>query len=404
MILTILIFLLILSILVFVHEAGHFFVAKWSGIKVEEFGFGLPPRAWGKKIGETIYSLNWLPFGGFVKLFGEDEAGSGKVTLRQAPQEDTVPTPEVAVDNSQNGASRAFFAKPLKNRIAVVVAGVCMNLVLAIFLFYIVLFANGFKTEILFPFGISNKFIGANQQNYTSVFIGEVAENSPAKQVGIAIGDRITAYDGTTVTTRDGLRDYINSMRGKEIAITLLSEDHTVRTIRVTPRVEEVPNQGALGVGFASSEISSAILSYQSPMQRIFSGVFHTYNVGIYSGKVFGSVIAQSFQEKDIEKVREGVAGPIGIGRIVGDILNIGGKKAVLGLFEFMALLSLNLAVVNILPFPALDGGRLLFLVIEGIIRRKVKPELERVVNTAGMAILLGLILLITYNDLLKIF
>lgn len=392
MILTILIFLLILSILVFVHEAGHFFVAKWSGIKVEEFGFGLPPRAWGKKVGETIYSLNWLPFGGFVKLFGEDEAGSGKVTTKQAT-EDTTPT----------DPSRAFTAKPLKNRISVVVAGVFMNLILAITLFYIVLGAQGFKAQVLLPFDITHNFIGANQTNQTALVIDTIDPDSPAQAAGLMQYDRIIATDGQAFSEIEDFRTYIDEMKGKEVTLTVLDMDDKSRMVKIVPREQIPANQGRLGVRFGAI-LNTAVLDYSSPMQKTFSGVLQTYNVGVYSGKVFGKVIAQSFKEKNIEKVREGVAGPIGIGRIVGGILDIGGSKALIGLLEFTALLSLNLAVVNILPFPALDGGRLLFLVIEGITRQKVKPELERIVNTVGMAVLLGLILLITFNDLQKIF
>lgn len=392
MILTILIFLLILSILVFVHEAGHFFVAKWSGIKVEEFGFGLPPRAWGKKVGETIYSINWLPFGGFVKLFGEDDAGSGKVTTKQATQ-DTTPT----------DPSRAFTAKPLKNRVAVVVAGVFMNLILAITLFYIVLVAQGFKAQVLLPFDITHNFVGANQTNQVAFLIDSVDPNSPAQTAGLGQLDRIIATDGQVFPKIDDFRSYIDQMQGEKVTLTVLNMNDQAREVTIVPRVNIPPNQGRLGIRFGAV-LHTAVLEYKSPAQKTFSGVLQTYNVGIYSGKVFGKVIAKSFKEKNIEKVREGVAGPIGIGRIVGGILDIGGSKALIGLLEFTALLSLNLAVVNILPFPALDGGRLLFLVIEGVTRRKVKPELERIVNTVGMAILLGLILLITFNDLQKIF
>ena len=166
--LTALVFLLILSILVLIHEAGHFFVAKKFGIKVEEFGYGLPPRAWGKKIGETIYSINWLPIGGFVKLYGEDEAGSGSVKMPKSKQ------PKKDLD-------RAFFTRPVWQRAAVVVAGVVMNVVLGVVIYYLFMGLSGFKTEL--PLLGDYKFFGVNQQVREDVFITDVADGSPAKEI-----------------------------------------------------------------------------------------------------------------------------------------------------------------------------------------------------------------------------
>src|SRR3990170_4091583 len=149
MLITIIVFLLILSILVLIHEAGHYFVAKFFNIKVEEFGFGLPPRIWGKKRGETIYSLNWLPIGGFVKLYGEDEAGAGRI---EKPKE---------AKHDAKDSKRAFYSRPVGQRAAVVVAGVVMNTVLAIVIYYSFLMLSGFKTQL--PLIGEHTFFGANQ-------------------------------------------------------------------------------------------------------------------------------------------------------------------------------------------------------------------------------------------------
>lgn len=391
MFITIIVFLVILSILVFIHEAGHFVAAKRSGIKVEEFGFGLPPRAWGIKRGETIYSINWLPFGGFVKLYGEDEAGAGKVTIKASKK-----------NAEKADTSRAFFAQPLQNRIIVVVAGVFMNLVLAIVLYYIILANSGFTARI--PLVFDHQFVGANQSVQSALFVGSVAKASPAEQAGITTEDRIIAYDALPITDVDVFKQYIDGKRGKAINLTLLNKQDQERVVNVAPRITIPPGEGPIGIGFAGDVFKTAILTYETPVQQAFSGVIQTYNIGTYSFEVFGKIVAQSFEKRNIAPVSEGVAGPIGIGRIVNDILGIGGQRAFFALLEFMALLSLNLAVVNILPFPALDGGRLLFLVIEGLTRKRVNPKVEQYANTVGMAFLLGLILLITYNDLLKIF
>lgn len=393
MLLTILIFIIILSILVFVHELGHYMVAKWSGIKVEEFGFGLPPRAWGKKVGETIYSINWLPFGGFVKLFGEDEAGSGRVAGKTSKE------PEPADE------SRAFYNKPLLNRIAVVVAGVIMNLLMAIGLYYIILGAHNFKTEIplLEVTKTTPAFVGANQNLVSGIVIIEAAPDSPAAAAGVKSGDRIVAVNNAPVTTVDDFKALIEQNRGNVLNFTLLDENREFRTAQMTPRQEPPPGQGVLGIVLGSQVIRSIILDYSSPTHKVFSGAAQTYNIGKYSFEVFGQLIASSFEKRDVKPVAEGVAGPVGIGRIVGSLIDIGGSKAVYALLEFMALLSLNLAVVNILPFPALDGGRLMFLILEGITRRRVSPKIEQAVNTVGMAVLLMLIMLVTFNDIMKL-
>lgn len=386
----IIIFLLILSILVFIHEAGHFFVAKWSGIKVEEFGFGLPPRAWGIKRGETIYSLNWLPFGGFVKLFGEDEAGSGKIVLNKS---DVSYGPNAAQETS-----RAFFAKPLANRIAVVFAGVFMNFVLAIALYYVVLGANGFKSEVVML--TDHRFVGVEQYEKVPIEIADVAADSPAKQAGINAGDKLATIQGQPIRSMVVFRTFIADHKGQAVALGLVTKDNQTKQVVVTPRVNVPKGEGPLGVAFGPTV---EILDYQKPVQRLFAGFIHSYNVGTYSFQVLGQLLVKSARDKTIEPVSNAVAGPIRISVIVGALLGLGGSKAAASLLDFTALLSLNLAVVNILPFPALDGGRLLFLAIEGVTRRRVKPQAERVINTIGMALLLGLIFLVSFNDILKL-
>jgi len=166
MIITILVFLLILSVLVLIHEAGHFFVARKFGIKVEEFGFGFPPRLFGKKIGETIYSINWLPIGGFVKLYGEDESGGGRIRIKDEG---------LRIKDKK----RAFFAKTAWQRAVVIVAGVAMNSILAAIIFYIFLGISGFKTDL--PLLSEYKFFGVNQTNITEVVYPLLSKIHPRK-------------------------------------------------------------------------------------------------------------------------------------------------------------------------------------------------------------------------------
>lgn len=382
MITTIIIFILTILVLVVSHELGHFIVAKKFGIKVLEFGFGLPPRVFGKQWGETLISLNWLPIGGFVKLLGEDgieeEVLKNKRSLSLRDK-------------------RSFSVKPVSQRIGVVVAGVVMNLILAVILFWIVLGFQGFKQEI--PLIVPFHFIGVNQTNVTSVVIGDVAPDSPASQAGIQVGDRVTQINGTSIQTSEQMIALSKQNEGKEINLIILSPDNESRVAKITPRINPPAGQGAMGVGL--SNFSMAKLSYDTLGQKIMSGFSNSYNMGAYSMVILKELIAQSIATGNAAPVAQSVAGPVGITTITNTILQT--KSPFIPYLNFVALLSLNLAIVNILPFPALDGGRLVFLLFEGLTRKKVKPEVERWVNNIGMAILIGLIFLVTFSDIKKL-
>lgn len=374
MIITILIFILTILVLVVSHEFGHFIVAKKFGIKVLEFGFGLPPKVFGKKWGETLVSLNWLPIGGFVKLLGEDE-----------------------VDKNILDNKRSFSAKPVGQRVAVVVAGVVMNLFLAVILFWVVLAASGFKQEIplLAPFN----FIGVNQVNKDTIVVGDVSPDSPASQAGIKAGDRVAKMDGIPLQSSEELINRTKEKAGQEVSLELLSPDDQPKTVKVTPRVNPPAGQGALGVSLSS--LTMTTLSYDTLDQKVAAGVTHSYNMGAYSMVILKDLIAQSIVTGDTAPISQSVAGPIGITNITNTILQT--KAPLVPYLNFVALLSLNLAIVNILPFPALDGGRLAFLLFEGLTRKKIKPEIERWVNNIGMTVLIGLIFLVTFSDIKKL-
>lgn len=371
----IIIFILTLLILVVIHELGHFFAAKKFNIKVLEFGFGIPPRAWGKKIGETIWSLNWLPFGGFVRLLGEDESD-----------------PEV-LDNKRSFASQAVWKK-----ITVVVAGVAMNLLLAWVLFYIVLGVQGFKTKL--PLLSDYQFTGVNQKVETAVVIGEVVADSPASQAGLKQGDRVVAVNGNQVVDSSKFVEEVKANAGKPVTLTISDlQDTKRREVSIVPRENPPAGQGALGVSLAGLETVN--LSFDTPAQKIFAGPIYSYNLIGYSGKILGDTISYSFKEKDIAPVSNAVAGPIGITAVVQQILAV--ENPLIPYLDFVAALSLNLAVVNILPFPGLDGGRLLFLVIEAVTRKKTHAVVEKYVHTVGLLVLLSLIILITISDIRKL-
>lgn len=389
MIITILIFLLILSVLVLVHEFGHFLVAKKLGIKVEEFGFGLPPRVVGIKRGETTYSINWLPIGGFVKLYGEDEAGAGKIKVKSDVSE-------------IKDTKRAFFAKPAHQRALVVIAGVLMNTLLAAIIFYAFLFISNFKTDL--PLLGDHKFFFVSQQNQPGVVIDAVVPNSPAEKAGIRPPSKIISVNGEKVTTSFQFVSIVNKNKGKRVVLAgqNLSTNKNF-TVTMVPRVSPPKNQGALGVSFFPQ--TTAFLSYNTPTQKIFSGFIHPANLLVYSFDILGKLIEISFQQKTVAPIGEGVSGPVGIYSIVDTINQIPDlKEKLLQYFNLAGLLSISLAFFNVLPFPALDGGRLFFILIEMTTRKKVNPTFERYAHTIGMIILLALILVITFHDLFRIF
>src|SRR3989344_291020 len=376
MIFTILIFIVTLLILVVIHELGHFLVAKKFNIKVEKFGFGIPPRAWGKKVGETLVSINWLPFGGFVRLLGEDE-----------------------VDQKALQNPRSFAAQTVGKRMAVVIAGVLMNLFLAWLLFYIVLGFQGFKLQL--PLIVEHQFLGVSQVNETAVIVQGVTAGSPAEAAGLQSGEKIKKVNGDSIKTSSDLIEKTKLSVGREIKLTISDlKDERVREVSVTPRENPPEGEGPLGVSLAQFQIAN--LQYQTPEQKALAGPVHSINIIAYSSKIIGLLVGESFKTGKLEPVSQTVAGPVGITNVVNSILTES-KDPLLPYLDFVAALSLNLAVFNVLPIPALDGGRLFFLMFEAVTRRKVKAEVEKWIHTIGMVLLLSLMLLITFSDIKKL-
>lgn len=389
MIISLLVFLLILSVLVLIHELGHFLVAKKFGIKVEEFGYGLPPRAWGKKIGETIYSINWLPIGGFVKLYGEDEAGAGRIGRS-----------EVKKAKNKKDEDRAFYTRPAWQRAAVVVAGVVMNLLLAIVIYYIFMFLSNFKTEL--PLLSEHKFYGTNQSVKEDIYINEVAKDSPASRAGISQYDKLLTINGQKIRGVDYFTDQIRANKGQEIALSWQNmKTGKINSARVTPRVNPPKNQGALGISFIPMRV--AVLSYDTPSQRVFSGITHPMNLALYNFNIMGKLIGVSVKERSAEPIGGAVSGPVGIFKVVEEFVGIpDAKERFAQILNLAGLLSVSLAIFNILPIPALDGGRFFFILFELITGKKVNQKFESAAHSIGMAILLGLILLITFKDVFQ--
>jgi len=362
MLITILVFILVLSVLVLVHEAGHFFVAKKMGIKVEEFGFGFPPRVFGKKYGETIYSINALPIGGFVKLYGEDEAGGGSLKVKSQ-------------NANVKSDRRSFISRNPWQRAAIVVAGVVMNFLLAVVILTYIYGIRGVPT------------LGKD------VFIAGVAKGSPAAMAGMHEGEKILFVDSQRITSTDQVISYTKKHLGENLSVVVEEKNGKKNTLAITPRVKYPSNEGAMGVIISQSVSIKKYPWYEAPYIGIRESI--TTSWAILQG--LGGVVVQLFTTRSVPA---GIAGPIGIAQLTGQTVKYG-FDAVLSL---VALLSLNLAIMNVLPIPALDGGRLFFILIEAVSGRKVSPRIESYVHAAGMAVLLLFIALITFHDLFRVF
>jgi len=357
-------FIVILSILVLIHELGHFLMARFFGVQVEEFGFGLPPRILGKKIHGTIYSLNWLPIGGFVKLAGEDAEDIDR---------------EKAKATTAKERSHYFWAKSRGQRAAILLAGVTMNFLLAVAI------TTGLLTHgVIEPTKI--------------VHVEKVTVESPAWQAGLHEQDviRSIAYtDKNTLQTKNlevpqTLIDIVKAHAGETVLLNILRGSDSL-TVAVVPRKEPPKGEGPLGVAVSNLMKRKYPLS-QAPFLAVKINVIRMWEMLSSLGHVIAKLVTG-------EQIAKGeIAGPIGIAQVTGEAVKYG-WEAVL---EFMSILSLNLALLNVLPFPALDGGRLAFVIADKF-GKKARPAVERVIHQIGMIILLALILLITVNDILRI-
>src|SRR3989344_8449559 len=331
----IILLIIILAILVLSHELGHFLIAKLWRIRVDEFGFGLPPRAWGKKVGDTIYSLNWIPFGGFVRIFGEEgDTGEG-----------------------------SFAMKPKLAQASVIVAGVIFNILLAFVLLWF-----GLQTGL--PVSVSDFPTHGNELKNQQVIITYVLPDSPAEIATVPAGARLLKFK-TPEEVSIYVRDHVNE------SINLVTDKGTYTL---------VPNP-ILGI-----EMDLIGEAHLSPTSAIIGATKITYRVtqstaiGMFT---FISNILKGHGSLD------GVVGPVGIAGIIGEASEQGFHAILL----ITVILSLSLAVINLVPFPALDGGRLLFVVIEAIKGSPISKNITTVFNMTGFAILILLMLVITYQD-----
>lgn len=367
---TIIIFIIILGLLVLVHELGHFLAAKKAGVRVEEFGFGYPPRALiiGRKWG-TIFSLNWIPFGGFVKIFGEN--------YEEAESEGS-PNPKTQ--------TLSFVEISKKSQALILVAGVIFNL-----LFAWLLFSLGFLIGL--PTPVENDF-GGTVANPALTII-EVLPGSPADLAGLKSGDKIQSIytsKGETMGTLDSaeVATLISQSEG-EVQLMVLRGS---KPLSFSTFPEDGLVNGKKAIGISMDMVGTLTLPLH---QAFYEGGKTTYRLTQLTIAGLADLLVDAIRGR---ADTASVTGPVGIVGLVGDASRLGFTY----LITFTALISINLAIINLVPFPALDGGRLLFVAIEALTRRPINKNFAQVTNTVGFAILIGLMVFVTYRDILKLF
>ncbi|MDQ3014527.1 MAG: RIP metalloprotease RseP [bacterium] len=361
---TIIIFIIVLAALVFVHELGHFLAAKWSGIRVDEFGLGFPPKIWSTKRGETTYSLNAIPFGGFVKIFGEN------------PDDESIGGPD---------KERSFFNKPKRIQALVLVAGVTFNI-----LFAWLLLSLGFIVGMPVPEGYS----GSTQVQNAELTVTAISAGSPAEKAGLEAGDKLISLQSGTEKAEqlnpEKVQSFVGNKQDKPVIVTYQRGEET-KTVEVIPLAGIVSDRAAIGVGLEQ------LGTLRLPIHKAFyEGAKMTW----YLVKATAVGLSQFlFQAITGRANFADVTGPIGIAGMVGDATRLG----IVYLLSFTAFISINLAVINLIPFPALDGGRLLFVLIEKIKGSPISPKFANVFNAVGFALLLLLMLAVTFQDIIKL-
>lgn len=413
-----------LGILVFVHELGHFILAKLVGIRVERFSLGFPPRMIGKKIGETDYCVSWIPLGGYVKMAGMIDESLQKDAIKGEPWE--------------------FMSKPIYQRFLVIVAGPLMNIALAILIFGGIAYLMGLKEPMGVTIGkiksqnvitvtslqpgdmitsidgkavttwsdtepfvqqnenVTIKFEREGQVLSTSfhatyldsitqdlpAIVGGVQQDFPGVKAGIQIGDRIVAIDGKPIRTWSELTEVIHASPGKSLTIEWQRNSQTM-SAEIAPHIEKLQNKeiGLIGISYPVQERAISL------PQSIIYGASYSWQITRLIGQSLKMIITGK------QAFKEAFAGPIMIAKLAKDSAREGESRFI----AFIAFLSLNLGLLNLLPIPVLDGGHIVFLIIEGIIRRPISPKVKLVVQQIGMALIIALMLFVIINDIRRV-
>jgi regulator of sigma E protease len=345
---TVLVFAVILTVLVMIHELGHYVTARLSGVKVEEFGLGYPPRIWGFKRGETLYSINAIPIGGFVKMLGEED-----------------PTDP-----------RSFAAKRKRTRLLILFAGSAMNLIAPIILF-------------------SVAFMVPHDVAYADVVVNEVHAETPAAAAGFQAGDTIKSVNGKEIRYQGDLSRYTQIYLGREIEVAVVHSGGDSETLLVVPRWQPPEGQGAMGI-----VISMPDFNPETDIQRVREPFGRAVVMGFRESGETLALFKNEIIKWFIGTSEPMVTGPVGIAEIAHEIRAYGVGPTL----EFAAFLSLNFGILNLFPLPALDGGRIAFISLEWIRRgRRVTPRTEGLIHMAGFLLLIMVALLVTFQDISRI-
>ncbi len=337
----ILVALLVLGVLIFVHELGHFIVAKLSGMPVDEFSLGFGPAIVSRQWGETRYSLRILPLGGYNKIAGMESN-----------------------DDRPNG----FTHKPLAARIGVILAGSLSNLVFAVLIFVILFSVMGTPT--------------ASNAN----LIGDIMPKSPAEHAGLQPGDRIAMIDGRQTSTWDDVASDIHSQGARPVTLLIERQGQDFSLV-ITPEYDPSSKSSLIGI------VPTTVWLKQGIIPGMQSGLQESYD--------WSAQIVQSLVQLFTGKVQmQDISGPVGIVKTLGDTAREGLRY----LLILTGILGINLAIINLLPIPALDGSRLVFLLLEGVRGKPINPEKENIIHLVGFAVIMCLVLMITYNDIIRLF
>ena len=372
--------LLVLVVLVVLHELGHAIVAKRNGVVVEEFGIGFPPRGWSRKLKNgVLFSLNWLPLGGFVKLKGEYDSAKGKGTYGQA----------------------SYWVKT-----KILLAGVAINWITAALLFAVISLWGLPKIltdQVVLPFD--------NTVVVSPLLIGTVGTDSPAEKAGLKVGDEILSIGDTPVITSSELSSATKSQAGKEVIVEYRRGEETRKSVVQLNSASEAKNGGYLGVG--SSQTESIRATWSSPILGVATAGQFTYatissvgdmlvkGIGGFFGQFSATESTREQAQQNLGALSQSVAGPVGmLGVIFQSVLDAGVTQILL----LCAIISLTLAVMNLLPIPALDGGRWTVMTLFRIFKKDLTKEREETIQSIGFLAIILLTILVTWSDVSKLF
>ncbi len=355
---TVIVFIIVLAVLIFVHELGHFLFARWNGIRVDEFALGFGPKLFSKKIGETSYALNLIPFGGYVKIFGEN------------PDDDSISGPD---------SNRSFVNKAKWRQISVLFAGVLFN-----FIFAWIIISISFLFGVLASVDSYPEY--KNNMSDSHIIVNFISPGSPAEDAGIKAGDELIA------SSIEEIQKNINESQDKGFLIKY-KRDGVVKEQTIIAEKGIVEGKYAIGIAMDNAGILKLPLHL-----ALYEGGRLTIHLMKKTALGFYELLSGIFHGSS--KILSSVAGPVGIAGLVGNATKLGFTY----LLMFTAMISINLGILNLIPFPALDGGRIFFVIIEAIIRRPIKPVIANTINTIGFGLLLLLMVIVTYKDIVKLF